>query len=664
VVLLVTAGLIQAGCEKSTRIVYLDDQVPLATPLDGTSGMADGDSISEKEDPPSRVARVSFLTGPVSVQPGGVDDWEPAQLNLPLKGGDALWAAQGSRAELQVGPTGLRAAEGTSMELVRIEDGALQVGLNQGSVLLHTLPGAARDAVEVDTPAGAVSMGSAGTYRIDMQPDRPDGSVTVRSGHADVTMEGEVIPVGPGKRLRMTGGDAPAFVVENAPAPDPFETWSEARDARAANSVSNQKLGSAFTGVSDLDGAGTWKPHPEYGDIWVPTVQAGWAPYRNGRWTWVDPWGWTWVDDAPWGFATSHYGRWAHLNGSWAWVPRTSLNASGRPVYAPALVGFVGQPAGPRHDQPISGGGVAWFPLGPREPYAPAYPASRNYFNRLNPWVKAEGAPKTSSWVNRSVPGAVTLVPRSTFTSFAPVASAALPMGDPRNFRSAPVGPAPALAPTLHSVLGGANPEVSRPPAEIGGRPLLARTPLPARPLAFAARQQVLQSRQGRPLGFSAVSALRRQGPMPSSRPWHGATMHNAPAPLHNRAADAAAGRTMPQPAHVGEQGGPTRRVEPWELNRGGQRQGREQPNEGEREPRQAERPGGNRPGAGEGRPGANRPGAGEGRPRANRPAAGGGRPEPRPRAGAGGRGGEGKARSKPAGGSRSGGGRGSSKKK
>ncbi len=79
---------------------------------------------------------------------------------------------------------------------------------------------------------------------------------------------------------------------------------------------------------------------PEYGNVWMPTrVSSGWAPYRDGHWAWVDPWGWTWVDEAPWGFAVSHYGRWASIGGSWGWVPGP---VAARAVYAPALVAFVG----------------------------------------------------------------------------------------------------------------------------------------------------------------------------------------------------------------------------------------------------------------------------------------------------------------------------------
>src|ERR1700692_1968126 len=114
--------------------------------------------------------------------------------------------------------------------------------------------------------------------------------------------------------------------------------------------------------------------------VWVPRVAAGWAPYHYGHWRWVEPWGWTWVDDAPWGFAAFHYGRWAMVGGGgggWIPGPGVAVIASRpgpvfRPVYAPALVAFVGG-NGWSASLSIGGGGGAWVALGPRGGYVPAF---------------------------------------------------------------------------------------------------------------------------------------------------------------------------------------------------------------------------------------------------------------------------------------------------
>ena len=54
-------------------------------------------------DPPSRVARLQYLSGQVSLQPDGVDDWVDASVNRPLTTADRVWADKGrsSRGEKQ-----------------------------------------------------------------------------------------------------------------------------------------------------------------------------------------------------------------------------------------------------------------------------------------------------------------------------------------------------------------------------------------------------------------------------------------------------------------------------------------------------------------------------------------------------------------------------------
>src|ERR1019366_7452916 len=154
---------------------------------------------------------------------------------------------------------------------------------------------------------------------------------------------------------------------------------------RDDESLSARYVSREVDGYEDLDQYGRWANQPGYGQVWMPTtVAADLTPYHDGHWAWIAPWGWTWVDEAPWGFAPFHYGRWANYRGAWVWVPGTMV---ARPVYAPALVAFVG---GPRAGLSISigggggGVGVAWFPLGPHEVYRPAYRVSEVYVRQVN----------------------------------------------------------------------------------------------------------------------------------------------------------------------------------------------------------------------------------------------------------------------------------------
>src|SRR5450631_2427898 len=54
-------------------------------------------------DPPARVARIQYISGEVSMQPGGVNDWVAAGMNRPLTTSDRVWTDKDSRAELNVG---------------------------------------------------------------------------------------------------------------------------------------------------------------------------------------------------------------------------------------------------------------------------------------------------------------------------------------------------------------------------------------------------------------------------------------------------------------------------------------------------------------------------------------------------------------------------------
>ena len=73
---------------------------------------------------------------------------------------------------------------------------------------------------------------------------------------------------------------------------------------------------------SELQPYGAWETDSSYGQVFYPTVQAGWRPYLYGRWVWTNG-GWLWVSDESFGWATFHYGRWwwNPYRHAWGWVP-------------------------------------------------------------------------------------------------------------------------------------------------------------------------------------------------------------------------------------------------------------------------------------------------------------------------------------------------------
>jgi hypothetical protein len=367
-------------------------------------------------DPPSRVARLNFLEGSVSFQAAGHDDWAPAALNYPMTIGDRLWADENSHAELHIGSTAIRLDVHTALAVLNLDDRMTQLRLSDGTIGIFIRRMAPDEAYEVDTPNGAVSLLRPGVYRIDADPDRQVTTVTVRAGDAEITA-GSAFPVHARQSAFITGTDQPNTQIADAGAPDSFDQWCQGRDDREARRPAPRYVSPDMAGSEDLDQYGAWRNDPVYGAVWVPSdVPVGWAPYHYGHWAWIDPWGWTWVDDAPWGFAPFHYGRWVFVGGVWGWVPGPVY---ARPVYAPALVAWVGGP----------GFGVAWFPLGPREAFIPAYSVSAVYVNRVN-MVEVTHINVVNvtnvAYVNRTVPGAVVAVSRADFAASRSVARVAV----------------------------------------------------------------------------------------------------------------------------------------------------------------------------------------------------------------------------------------------
>jgi hypothetical protein len=485
-------------------------------------------AAADDDDPPGRVARLNYLRGSVSFQPAGEADWVSAVVNRPLTTGDRLWADNGARAEMHIGSATIRLDANTGFSFLNLDDRTVQIQLSEGTLNLRVKRVDPDEILEVDAPNLAFSILQPGQYRIQASDDGNSTMVTVRSGQGEATGGGRTYTVNSGLSGTFTGTDSLQADIYRSADNDEFDSWSQDRDRHDDGSRSARYVSHDVVGYEDLDDNGTWRSDRDYGDIWVPRVAAGWAPYRDGHWAWISPWGWTWVDDEPWGYAPFHYGRWVNVRGDWGWVPGP---VAVRPVYAPALVAFIG---GPRFGLAISvgggGGNVGWFPLGPREVYVPGYNSSRAYVNRVN--VSNTTVNNTTitnvyntqvtnvnnttnrteiNYANRTVPGGVTAVPQSAFTSAQPVARAAVKI-DAQQIASAPVNSRAAFVPTKSSVLGTSattGTRVAQPPAAIASRTVVAKTPPPPPPVPFEKQQQSLAAHPGQPLAKTEVQNLR-----------------------------------------------------------------------------------------------------------------------------------------------------------
>jgi hypothetical protein len=140
----------------------------------------------------------------------------------------------------------------------------------------------------------------------------------------------------------IAGADTPSVETSAAPPLTPWDRWNSQRTAYLIQSTNAQNVSPAMYGTEELAQHGTWRTEESYGPVWAPaSVQPGWVPYSTGRWIWDPRFGWTWLDAAPWGWAPYHYGRWVFVRGYWGWAPGPVVV---RPVYAPALVVFLGGP--------------------------------------------------------------------------------------------------------------------------------------------------------------------------------------------------------------------------------------------------------------------------------------------------------------------------------
>ncbi len=340
-----------------------------------------GRTRAEEPDPSSRVARISYIKGRVSMQPTESDAWVEARINHPLTSGDQLWTEPYSRSELQIGNASLQIDASTQLRLLELSDEVLQIEVTQGVVNLHVRRLERGATVEVDTPNAAVSALEPGTYRIEVAAEQDRTLVQVREGSAEAAGERQSFNLRYGEQLTVQGTSRLSAAYDDVPRMDEFDRWADDRNQRAERASAARYVSSDVIGYEDLDDYGNWRWNQSYGYVWQPSrIASDWAPYRYGQWTWVSPWGWTWIDAAPWGFAPFHYGRWAQISNRWCWVPgpRTA-----RAIYAPALVAWVGTP-GLNVAVNFGSQPVGWIPLGPREVYRPYYRGSDRYVFNIN----------------------------------------------------------------------------------------------------------------------------------------------------------------------------------------------------------------------------------------------------------------------------------------
>jgi hypothetical protein len=536
-------NLLRSAVGKSSGKIRPD----VVASLDGAPGVAASQEQvppPSADNPPARVARLGYLRGNVSFLRAGSDQWSQGALNFPVTTGDRIYSDRDSKAELEAGPYTVRMSNGTDLTVTNLNDQTTQLGLEQGALRISVYQLPTDNTLEIDTANAALTVQRPGNYRVDVDPSGNRTLVTVNRGSIEVSGGGVSQIVESGQAASLIGRDPLAIESVPIPPPDSFDRWSEERDRRIESSKSREYMSPAIPGYDDLDEYGRWEVDADYGPVWYPTVAVDWIPYRFGHWAWIDPWGWTWVEDEPWGFCPFHYGRWIHIGIAWGWLPGPIVAL---PVYAPALVAFLG---GPGFSIGVGVGLVGWFPLGPREPFFPWFHYGGDYLRIVN-ITNIRNVTNITNITNitnlhnvhyayKTI--ATTAVPKNVLSNGESVARQAVRVPAER-LAQAQIVPHPAANPTPRAAVAGkpvSSPPVrshplaaSRPPSPAGQRAseqgpraetmapprqtaprFITRSAPPTPPVSFAQRRGAMAEHPGRPLEPAQVENLRMGRPV------------------------------------------------------------------------------------------------------------------------------------------------------
>lgn len=327
------------------------------------------DTVPEVTD---RVARISFVSGNVQIKRSESEDWEKADLNLPVTEGDEIVTEVDGRIEIQFNSnTHLRLDGNSTLQIKQLTDDGIAVSISRGlgSVRLRKFD-TEKEFFEIDAPGSTVALQKEGTYKFEAAQSgslvrigiRDGGEARIYSSNAGFTLRS-------GRAARLfVGGDfaGESDIRDISEFTDAFDTWTADRDDIIEKNLSKAHYGQYYDqdiyAADELTDYGDWQFTNDYGYVWQPNSYAtrgyaDWSPYRYGSWRWVPAFGWSWVNDEPWGWATYHHGRWIMYRGRWVWAPY-GYYRSNRSYWYPALV--VVQ---------VINNNICWYPIGYRGRY-------------------------------------------------------------------------------------------------------------------------------------------------------------------------------------------------------------------------------------------------------------------------------------------------------
>jgi hypothetical protein len=301
-----------------------------------------------------RIVRLSFVEGNVQYQRPG-QDWQDADLNLPIQEGFALRTADGYAEVEFEGSLTLRLATNATVEFTEL---ALQNGgrvtkltVPQGTAIISTKL-KREDAVSVAAPNLNLNLPRNGRFRIDISPT--DSWVKVFHGKVEANSGTGASLLSGGHMLHVDASGSASPEIASNPPQDAFDKWvfhrEEAMNSAQSETAAVLGTNSYTEGYADLYNYGVWSYIPGYGTGWMPYgVGLGWMPFMDGQWQFMGGLGWNWVSGEPWGWLPYHFGSWVNTPGvGWAWLPvgaNTWMPATARWVHLNNQLGWI--PNGP-----------------------------------------------------------------------------------------------------------------------------------------------------------------------------------------------------------------------------------------------------------------------------------------------------------------------------
>ncbi|KDB52875.1 hypothetical protein X805_16090 [Sphaerotilus natans subsp. natans DSM 6575] len=254
----------------------------------------------------------------------------------PMREGERLRSAAGSRTEIAFGSDRLRLDENSVLSVRRLSAGRIELRLEQGSLALLLEGDDDPLRWRIETAAAMHRPQGPGLFRIDAPESGRwfDGaSATAWRSPMHLESADDSLLLQPGRRAELEGRRG---WQTGLPVADRFARWAmddtrerwDGQDEDGRRSSLRPRapveLPDDIDGVDTLDRHGRWEHASDWGWVWVPRASLSWAPYRQGRWRRSAD-GWLWIDSAPWGVATFRHGRWVRWDSHWAWLPGPAL---------------------------------------------------------------------------------------------------------------------------------------------------------------------------------------------------------------------------------------------------------------------------------------------------------------------------------------------------